>query len=482
MSYRNGSRVRASSVLLRQPHVKLRVALVCLVWGEEFADFFARYCVRSLLEPRNIPLVSREQEVTLLLYTDRPTRDFLERCDSFDALSKFVKVEVLQLEQLPATARASHWVPWQHAVAGRNGDFDLFLVIIPDCVYAAGSLGTIIDALEEHDTVYGTLPQVCRETVVVELEGLRRVDGHEYISFTSLQAVELFIRHVNPKHAAAACSGTFFVAHPEIAIQLSPESMVVSETGSHPFAVRSSTRTVSYTLDALSPGAKTCYLEILGVSAEPTLKFVEEYYRWPKLHRDYSRVMNLGSWAWNFPRCERRRLLQERNPYRTRSGARAGAGPGTGDACKDEAPQHDAGLPGGRDASILARTAVFRRYRGQEYCAHHSCSRISSSFSPAPVRFHRCPAQDGEPVQGGGGSDREPPGREGDASPLPVPPRRYQPAADSGWERDFSDLFGCRRQFSQGVHRRSGHRRTRCRLVGEGESRRCNGFGRASSA
>ena len=199
MSYRNGSRVCASSVLLRQPHVKLRVALVCLVWGEEFADFFARYCVRSLLEPHNIPRVSREQEVTLLLYTDRPTRDFLERCDSFNALSKFVKVEVLPLEQLPATARTNHWVPWQHAVAGRNRDFDLFLVIIPDCVYAAGCLGTIIDALKEHDTVYYRLPQVCRETVAVELDGLRRVDGHEYISFTSLQAVELFIRHVNPK-------------------------------------------------------------------------------------------------------------------------------------------------------------------------------------------------------------------------------------------------------------------------------------------
>ena len=136
--------------------------------------------------------------------------------------------------------------------------------------------------------------------MAVELDGLRRVDDHEYISFTSLQAVELFIRHVNPKHAAAACSGTFFVNHPEFAIQLSPKSMVVSETGSHPFAVRSSTRSVSYTLDALSPGAKTCYLEILGVSAEPALKFVEEYYRWPKLHRDHSRLMNLGSWAWIF--------------------------------------------------------------------------------------------------------------------------------------------------------------------------------------
>jgi tetratricopeptide (TPR) repeat protein len=273
------------------------VALVCLVWGEEFADFFARYCIPSLLEPQNIPLVSREQDVTLLLYTDRNTQEFLDRCDSFKSLSAFAKVELLPLEQLPAATRANHWVPWQHAVAGRNRDFDRFLVVIPDCVYAAGCLGTIMDALEEHDTVYYTLPQVCRETVAAELDGLRRVDGHEYISFTSLQAVELFIRHVNPKHAAAACSSTFFVNHPEIVIELSPKSIVVSETGSHPFAVRSGTRNVSYTLGALSPEAKTCYLEILGVSAEPALKFVEEYYRWPRLFRNHSRLMSLGRWA-----------------------------------------------------------------------------------------------------------------------------------------------------------------------------------------
>jgi hypothetical protein len=300
MSYRNGSDISASNVLLRRSQVKSRVALVCLVWGEEFADFFARYCVRSLLEPRNIPLLAREQEVTLLLYTDRATQDFLDRSDSFNALSRLVKLEWLLLEQLPAAARSNHWVPWQHALAGRNRDFDLFLVIIPDCIYAAGCLGTIVDALAEHDTVYYRLPQVCRETVTVELDRLRRVEGHESIGFTTLEAVELFIRHVNPKHAVAACSGRFFINHPEYAIQLSPKSMIVSEIASHPLAVRASARSVSYTFDALSLGASTCYLEILGVSAEPTLKFVEQYYRWPKLHRDHSRALNLGSWAWNF--------------------------------------------------------------------------------------------------------------------------------------------------------------------------------------
>jgi hypothetical protein len=134
MSNRNGSRICASSVSFRPPHqhTKLRVALVCLVWGEEFADFFARYCIPSLLEPQNLPLVSRDHDVTLLLCADRATQEFLDRCDSFRSLCRFAKIELLPLEQLPATARTNHWVPWQHAVAGRNRDFDRFLVIIYD--------------------------------------------------------------------------------------------------------------------------------------------------------------------------------------------------------------------------------------------------------------------------------------------------------------------------------------------------------------
>jgi hypothetical protein len=32
--------------------------------------------------------------------------------------------------------------------------------------------------------------------VAVELDGLRRIDDHEYISISSLQAVELFIKRV----------------------------------------------------------------------------------------------------------------------------------------------------------------------------------------------------------------------------------------------------------------------------------------------
>src|SRR5688572_9666565 len=114
MSNRNGSRICASSVSFRPPHqhtklrdTKLRVALVCLVWGEEFADFFARDCIPSLLEPQNIPLVSRDHDVTLLLCTDRPTQEFLDRCDSFKSLSRFAKIELLPLEQLPAAARTN---------------------------------------------------------------------------------------------------------------------------------------------------------------------------------------------------------------------------------------------------------------------------------------------------------------------------------------------------------------------------------------
>ena len=262
MSYRNGSRVCASTGPLPQAHAKLRVALVCLVWGEEFADFFARYCVRSLLEPHNIPRIAREQDVTLLVYTDRPTRVFLEGCDSF---SDAIQVREGRVACARAAAR-----DWRAPIIGSPGN-------TPWQDAAQTSIASSSSSRTASTRPAASAPSSMRwrsmtrsttrclrcagRLLAVELRRAAPDDGHEYISFSSLQAVELFIRHVNPKHAAAACSGAFFINHPEYAIQLSPGSMVVSETGSHPFAVRSSTRCVSYVLDARSPGAKTCYLE-----------------------------------------------------------------------------------------------------------------------------------------------------------------------------------------------------------------------------
>src|SRR5262245_55853148 len=97
----------ASSLSLRRQHTKLRIALVCLVWWRKCAAFFARYCVPSLLEPQSVPLVSREEHLTLLLYTDHATRAFLERCDSFKSLSGFAKVGWPPLENLPVRARTN---------------------------------------------------------------------------------------------------------------------------------------------------------------------------------------------------------------------------------------------------------------------------------------------------------------------------------------------------------------------------------------
>src|SRR6478672_6742742 len=100
-----------------------------------------------------------------------------------------------------------------------------------------------------------------------------------------------------PEQAAAACLGLTCRTNSSTAWQ--GVKLMYAWPSSHPLAVRSSTRSLSYTFDAPSPDSRTCYLEILGVSAEPALKFLEQYYRWPKLHRDHSRVMNLGSWASN---------------------------------------------------------------------------------------------------------------------------------------------------------------------------------------
>ena len=254
--------------------------------------------------------------------------------------------------------------------------------------------------------------------------------------------------------------------------------MVVSETGSHPFAVRSSTRSVSYILDALSPGAKTCYLEILGVSAEPTLKFVEEYYRWPKLYRNHSRLMSLGSWACIFRDAS--------NVAYSKSAIHIALDQGR------VLEQHRGQVKRAKTQFINATldwlavaTRIYERARefpdatGAKYIAlaiaapgfHRHLRRLQSGFTVVLPKI-------GEQVRGRGGrgSRATRPRRRllrrflflhVVAGQLPILPGHAV----------FLTYSRCSRPFSQGIRRRSAHRRARCRLVGKDDLAAAMGVG-----
>jgi hypothetical protein len=278
--------------------MKRDIALVCTVWGERFTRFFTSYCLPSLLAARNLPGLVQKQSVTLLLYTDGPSWEIARQSPSFRRVAELIEIRPVYLDSLPKAALGGHWGQWQHATAAFQDDYAAFLLVIPDCIYCNDALERIAGALTRASTIYYSMPQVALELITPTLE--RAIDARGALDLTANEAAGLFVKYANPKHAVADIASPFFVTHPEYLLTARPNRLTLTEVACHPLAIRAGSMPRSYTFNPLAGGEAGEFLEILGVSCEPMLKFIEQYFRWPRLHGTLSRLMNLASWAHSF--------------------------------------------------------------------------------------------------------------------------------------------------------------------------------------
>src|ERR1700722_8448967 len=116
-----------------------QIALICTVWGAEFSDFFCQYCLATLLSPTNLPRACDDYDFTLLLYTAEPDLDRIRAQPNFRKLSELIDIQPVLLETLPRPARSGHWIQLHHALLKSN-QFDSFILLIPDCLYANNAL------------------------------------------------------------------------------------------------------------------------------------------------------------------------------------------------------------------------------------------------------------------------------------------------------------------------------------------------------
>jgi hypothetical protein len=282
---------------------KKQVALVCTVWGEKFLEVFCEYSLASLLAPNNLPWASTAYDITLILYTKQADVARLQANENFRRAMELVSVKFELLENLPAAAGSGHWIQWQHATLS-SGTFSAFIVIIPDCVYANSLLRKVLGALESNDIIYYSLPQVCLEPILPRLRGLRdrrtATQPHSTLDLDERQIINLFVEYINPKHAAAIHKPDYFITHPEYVLVASKGRLELTEVACHPLAISGRARSLSYTFNPTAEDAKIGFLEILGISCEFTLKYIEQYFRWRSDRMDLSRCSNLAGWDFTF--------------------------------------------------------------------------------------------------------------------------------------------------------------------------------------
>ncbi len=74
----------------------------------------------------------------------------------------------------------------------------------------------------------------------------------------------------------------------------------IHELTCHALAVSNRAKSVSYAFTPLSESTKIASLDLLAVGVEYTLKYLEQYFRWPSSDMQLSRSSTLASWSYTF--------------------------------------------------------------------------------------------------------------------------------------------------------------------------------------
>ena len=291
--------------------MRTRIALVCTVWGAEFSKFFCQYSLASLLSPTNLPRACEAYEFSLLLYTAAADFDRMLADPNFCKLATLVDIKPVFIEALPPAARSGHWFQWHHALS-RTDEFSAFILLIPDCLYANDALPQIVRALQESDVVFYCIPQVCIEPILSYLDEATHLvqtdKAHGYLDFSGVEIASLFVRFIHPRYAVALHRPHYFVTHPEYILRPSKGQIEIHELTCHALAITSRAEAISYALNPMSHTCKTAFLGILAVGVEHTLKYFEQYFRWPSTGMQLSRYTTLASWSYSFFRSRDHRI------------------------------------------------------------------------------------------------------------------------------------------------------------------------------
>jgi tetratricopeptide (TPR) repeat protein len=286
----------------------MKIRLVTVVWGREFVEIFLRIGLRTLLSDGNAPALARAHQVTFTIYTTPEDRQLLEAEPAFARLREAVNVQysLFSLSEIDSANPSSHGIFWYRAIALARRRSEVLFFIMPDILYARGTLLAWARRFENGARAVFTVgPRVALETALPELEA-RFPARQEPCGLSREELLELLYRHFHPLNAIMRRDSLRRFAHPEYDLRVVPgQGVIIRDMVSHPFC--------------LDPGyfsnlryfAPEDHLESLAfepcstVSVEPLLKFVDQWYRpWPL---DEIRLSNLGGWwDWHTTRsCER---------------------------------------------------------------------------------------------------------------------------------------------------------------------------------
>lgn len=155
----------------RSPSVARRIDVIIALWGETYAEYFLRFCLRTLLAPGNLPALASRFDCVCRIHLDDTAYKRIDNAPQMSALRDICQVEV-QLHHVARTPDVYAAVnPLHEAALARAEARDAELVFLtPDMILADGSLARLVTMIDEGArVVYVCPPRLDRDQLVERL-------------------------------------------------------------------------------------------------------------------------------------------------------------------------------------------------------------------------------------------------------------------------------------------------------------------------
>jgi tetratricopeptide (TPR) repeat protein len=276
----------------------MKFRLLTAVWGSEFCDHFVRLAARSLLATGNFPDLSRRHPTAYSIWTTEQDATRIKDSRAFEALAACGEVELqtLRPDEIDPSNPSSHWIIWRKGIeaAKKNGEFVIY--IMPDIVYASGTLLDWAKAFEQgYRAIVTSIPEVVLETTLWELEAKFPAERQLALGLEVRAVNDLCLKHLHPYHLCMLRDSRRWVPHPEMVGYVVPNIAFVQRImGSHPMCFDPTFFEFNHAYVPMNRFEKIAVLPSTAISLEPFLKFMPLYYRSWKMVGD--RLSNLGWW------------------------------------------------------------------------------------------------------------------------------------------------------------------------------------------
>lgn len=282
----------------------MKIRCVSVIWGDAFVDMFLRVGLRTLLADGNLPDLAAAHCLQYTIYTTEADAQAIAASPLFGRLAASIDVKFVTftLADIDAADFSSHNVLWARAIEQARALGEILFFLIPDVLYAEGTLVRWARRFEEGWLAIMTpAPQVVLETMLPEIEN-RFPNENSVIAIRQDDVDSLLIRHLHPMNCAMLRESPHRIWFLDYDIRpIAARGFVLRQLSQTPYAIdiRYFDRLVGFAPEDRLSSMVTERCSMLSV--EPLLKRVQWYYR--PVRFDGKRISNAGQWADRFMRA-----------------------------------------------------------------------------------------------------------------------------------------------------------------------------------